>query len=732
MAFFQSLKQKLHSTKERPSQLTHAQFDALEKVTSSGCIISFIDQQTTHFSSGLNQLLARGQHENLNDLTDYYTFIHPDDLDHVKKAHQKMTQGEQLCLTYRLNTSTGEKTIVEEAVHFYDDQYTLTKVIQIIQDVTEFEETKASLLAIKETQAHTQRIAGIGNWTYDVLNDYFYASDEVYHMFNVDHSVERLDFLSLLSLIHPDDQMIVKEAMDKHLLGKEATIEFRIPEADASMKYIETTAGPIIDEYGTVIKVVGVIHDVTTRKNIEQELIQNNRLLSHIQHLTKIGSWELDFTLNKAYHSKEALDIFGVNPETFEHSFDAFKQLMHPDDRHLLDRYFNDPPKQPFDLTFRIIRPDQNIRYIEERIEFCFDDVGDVTGVFGTIKDVTDITTLETELDLTHKRYQALVRKAHEVFEIITPETDILYISDAVYDVIGYTPEECIGLKLYDFHQNMNITVIKAMIEEVMASPTTIVTKDLPFKTKQGAQIHLEVRMQNLLTDPAIGGIVLTFKDVTERVKTEHQLRHLSRYSLITKLPNRIYFEDYVDELLTDKRAFGVVMIDILSACYIKDTLGFKVMEDYMIKIASKLNHHVHEPTFLAHYADDRFSLLIKDASKQSDIETIIEGLFNLFIEPITIKHYQLDVDLVMGISLTDGHIQTRKELIRFAETALYLARNEGKNTVKFYSEDINIPSFKDFSLRNDLKNAIKNNELRVYYHPIVHYHNMISSLLKV
>src|SRR5690606_13877086 len=94
--------------------------------------------------------------------------------------------------------------------------------------------------------------------------------------------------------------------------------------------------------------------------------------------------------------------------------------------------------------------------------------------------------------------------------------------------------------------------------------------------------------------------------------------------------------------------------------------------------------------------------------------------IYDLFAMPIKVDKYEFDVDLNIGIS-THKHGDTdAKGLVRHAETALFLAKNDGNNKYKFYSSDLDIQSYKHFVLRNDLRNVVENNQLRIYFHPFV------------
>lgn len=127
----------------------------------------------------------------------------------------------------------------------------------------------------------------------------------------------------------------------------------------------------------------------------------------------------------------------------------------------------------------------------------------------------------QEEMNLMRKRFEALAQKSIDVFEIIAPDGTIKYMSEASEKVIGYKPEERIGKKIFEYYEGKELEKLVGMVEQVLNEADQEIQGEVIFKTKAGKEIFLEVRMQNLLAEPAVKGIAVYFRDISTRVEME-------------------------------------------------------------------------------------------------------------------------------------------------------------------------------------------------------------------
>ena len=384
---------------------------------------------------------------------------------------------------------------------------------------------KDNMLDIKEENFKlSQQMANMGSWTRNLLNKEVYFSDEIYRILecNKDNFDGNLDKYFLL--VHPDDVENYKKIKKEELNGYEYEIDYRINTTSGITKYVHEKTKTIFDENKRPIKMVGIIHDITSHKIIENNLRVLDEDLNKALHVSGVGSWKYDAVKDENFWSDEVYNIFNIDPLLFGRSLNNLLNLIHPDDR---QKFHNDIEKglegKAYKHEYRIPQPDGSDKYVISKGEPIFDVNNCVIGIIGIIQDITENKLLEIKIEEKqkeliefNKKFQLLVKESSDVFEIIEPDGTIKYISEAVENVIGYKNEERIGKNIFDFYEAKEKQKLSKMIELVLKEPSKKIQGDLIIISKTGEKIYLEFIMKNLISEPSICGIIVYFRDITQ------------------------------------------------------------------------------------------------------------------------------------------------------------------------------------------------------------------------
>ena len=608
----------------------------------------------------------------------------------------------------------------------------ITRKPKIVEKLCFLNKNKKKLALLEENINYSQQLAHIGSWTHDIEKNETFFTDEVYRILETNREEFDGRLRNYLLYAHPYDLEIVKEATRKAETGEEYEIEYRIKTPNGKVKFVYEKTTTIYDENKNPIKTIGIIQDITEQKLIENNLRELGENLKRAQRIAELGSWKYDVINNKFHGSEEMFRIYNINPQDFNGDFNSTVELVHPDDRIKIQEAMKKHLEgKSCTIEFRILRQDRTEKYVMGKGEPLFDKDGQVVAIFGTLQDVTvnkllqkEVERKQAELEKTQKKFQVLVQESSDVFEIITPDGTIQYISEASEKVLGYKPEERIGRRVYEFYDEEEQKKVEEMINFVLNDEGQKKQGVVEFKTKTGKKINLEVHMQNLLHEPAVEGIVVNFRDITRRVEMAKKITYISNHDELTNLPNSRYFRErlrlqcqYANETNTK---FAILMLDIDGIKYINYSLGHEYEERLIIEIVKRIKAFLGEDIFVSRYSDDHFAIIVQGLETYEEYEKIAHGLINLFSKYFKVGEYDLDVSCNIGICVYPEDGDDADAIRKQSKIALTRAKREGRNTFKFYSSDLDIQNYKEFILRNDLHHAIEKGQLKIYYQPIV------------
>ena len=212
-------------------------------------------------------------------------------------------------------------------------------------------------------------------------------------------------------------------------------------------------------------------------------------------------------------------------------------------------------------------------------------------------------------------------------------------------------------------------------------------------------------------------------EEIVQRKNAESRIEHMARHDPLTNLPNRRGLYDELNRLILRAERYdftsAVIFIDLDGFKNINDKHGHEAGDQLLIQVSSNFNQIVRKTDTIARIGGDEFIVLISDISS-GNLITKIEELLDATTQPIEYEGHNISVSASIGIALFPDHGEDTESLLHHADQAMYQAKNEGKNTFRFFSEEINRRAHRQIELQDNLKKAIPNNELTVFFQPIV------------
>jgi len=202
---------------------------------------------------------------------------------------------------------------------------------------------------------------------------------------------------SWLGFIHPKDRERIAGVARSRIRSEPVEEEFTVVRPDGRERILSFRSSPVRGPGGETIRLAGITTDVTEARERDFAIERSGKQLLEVQRIAKIGGWEWDPHNDRGEHSRQFHEVFGLAPGTFDGSLAAFLALVHPEDRDAVASGIRraEREKKPFELAYRIRRPDGEERHIIDRGETIRDKAGRVTRLVGTVQDVTERRRLE-------------------------------------------------------------------------------------------------------------------------------------------------------------------------------------------------------------------------------------------------------------------------------------------------------------------------------------------------
>ena len=221
------------------------------------------------------------------------------------------------------------------------------------------------------------------------------------------------------------------------------------------------------------------------------------------------------------------------------------------------------------------------------------------------------------ELRASEQRFEALVQHSSDVVTIVDVDASVLYQSESVHRVLGYTPDEVVERPLTELLDDDSAARLLETLEQVSAEPYSMRVLELSVHHRDGHRCQVEMTITNLLENPSVRGLVLNTRDISEQKALEDQLVHEAFHDSLTTLANRALFKDRVQHALRRRTrheaTIGVLFLDLDGFKEVNDSLGHASGDQLLAFVAERLSLCVRADDTVARLGGDEFAVLIED-----------------------------------------------------------------------------------------------------------------------
>jgi diguanylate cyclase (GGDEF)-like protein/PAS domain S-box-containing protein len=291
--------------------------------------------------------------------------------------------------------------------------------------------------------------------------------------------------------------------------------------------------------------------------------------------------------------------------------------------------------------------------------------------------------------------------------------------------IFGYDGAEALGESAYILVSGAQDSErLAAMWTELMqGGGSTRAT--LANKTRRGETIHTEWYNTPLVdSENRVIGVASLVQDITERLNTERTIHYMAHHDALTGLPNRRLMQDRLNQAILqarrEQRHVAVLFIDIDRFKLVNDTLGHE-SGDYVLRdVAKRLTRSVREGDTVAREGGDEFIIVLPDLEKPEFAQVVATKVLTELSQPIEVSGQELMVTASIGISHYPNDATDIQHLLKHADAAMYQAKDGGRNTVRFFTSDLNFLLSKRHEVESRLRRAIERDEFFLRYQPQV------------
>jgi diguanylate cyclase (GGDEF)-like protein/PAS domain S-box-containing protein len=329
------------------------------------------------------------------------------------------------------------------------------------------------------------------------------------------------------------------------------------------------------------------------------------------------------------------------------------------------------------------------------------------------------------DLSASEQRFHALVQHSSDVVTVVDSDAVVLYQSESVGRVFGYSAPALTGRTLTKFLDPQSSARMAEALRAVAGRPYGSTVLELTVPHRDGRRRQAEMTVTNLLDDPSVGGLVLNTRDISERKELQDQLVHEAFHDALTQLANRALFHEMAAEALQrheQRNAVTVLFLDLDGFKEVNDSLGHAAGDQLLVQVADRLRTAVRAGDTVARFGGDEFAVLVESPSVL-EAEAIAERVVAAMDQPFLLDERDIHIGASVGLACGGGDHTAAigaEQLMRDADLAMYRAKSLGGGAWAAYDPQMHSGLVARLELEADLRHALQRDEISLHYQPTI------------
>jgi len=527
---------------------------------------------------------------------------------------------------------------------------------------------------------------------------YKYITNSAFDEFFGSSRKKALDFISSYSL-NPDDNF-------------ELEVENDIGKKISSIVYISSFNKDSGDRLGLLV-------DISEQKRAKEAIAVLKERYELATSGSNEGLWDWNIKDDDLFVSSKFKEILKDRANELNNSLKSFISLVVSEDVDYfiknLEEHLNGK-KSSFKCEFRI-KIEGQYRWFLARAKAV--ESGNNKRVVGFLSDISDIKFAQLALKDSQEQFESFMKNLPAGVYIRDLEDKIIFSNKYFNTFFGKESLVDVSIKeLFEKNEYKNISNLneKILKEGMISSETKLYDK---FGNEKYFQLNQFVLHKN--SKRYIGAI---YTDITSQKLTEQKLDKLAHYDLLTNLPNRALFYDSLKHTLSKANRNGnrvaLLFLDLDNFKTINDTLGHDYGDILLKEVSAKLKSILRSEDVVSRLGGDEFTIILDEIADNAFPSVVAQKIIDTLSTPIKLKDELGYIGSSIGIAIYPDDSKDNDELIKYADMAMYKAKEAGKNRYRYFTSTMDSESREKMELTNDLREAILKNQLELYYQPIM------------
>lgn len=462
-------------------------------------------------------------------------------------------------------------------------------------------------------------------------------------------------------------------------------------------------------------------------KTINARLERSHQNLEMAHEMAGIASWDWDIQ-NRCIETGNFIRLFGYNIQSVNYYIQYLHKFIHPDDienvklhmrshlRGFLDRY---------EVVYRMFHQTEGWVWVHDLGRVIQRDPKSniPLRMVGIRRNINNEKKAEEILTLSANVFKKM---AQGIFVL---DNQLRYIDANPYflTLVGFTEQELIGRYIFEISANytpqlqqFHAAILQQLLSKGEFDGEVIET------LKTGKETPLWMHVNSIRdTQHKVTQYIGLVTDLTERKAAEEKLFYLRTYDALTDLPNRSYFNNklhtYLNDSTNNKSKFAVIRINLDRFRYYNELLNQQGGDELLKEVATRLRRVSSDAAVIARLNADDFAAILEIEDSNIEVTEFCKSLIQAFDDTFRIKQQEFVMTISIGVAIFPEHGRQMDSLNTHAEIALLEAKRIGGNVIRIYHHDKHLVSEPRLKLESELRKAIQNNELLLYFQPKFH-----------